>query len=164
MEIISEKKSNLAEDKEREELLQSLGENIAQFTKGVELLTTPIPGLSLFRSEDSDQIITHIYEPSICLITQGEKRIILGEEMIEYDHHHFLLASVHLPAIVQITPPPNQPILGIAFKLDRTEISQLMVDCALPLPTKQASSLGMTTGELNSSLLNAFKRLVDLLF
>ena len=36
------------------------------------------------------------HEPSICLIAQGSKRALLGDEVYGYDAHHFLLVSVDL--------------------------------------------------------------------
>ena len=57
----------------------------------------------------------------------------------------------------------EKPSLGIVLKLDQHEISQLMADSNLPPPRAQQSSRGMATGEVTSSLLTAFQRLIDLL-
>jgi AraC-like DNA-binding protein len=81
-----------------------------------------------------------------------------------YDAHHFLITSVDLPTVWQIIEASREkPCLGLVLKLDRREISQLMVDSHLPQPRAQQSSRGMATGEVTLPLLNAFQRLIDLL-
>jgi AraC-like DNA-binding protein len=105
-----------------------------------------------------------MYEPSICVIAQGAKRVILGDDTYVYDAHHYLITSVHLPTVVQIIDASEEkPYLGLRLTLNLREISQMMVDSNLPAPRVQQSSRGMATGEVTPPLLNAFHRLVDLL-
>ena len=105
-----------------------------------------------------------MYEPSICLVAQGAKRVLLGDDTYVYDAHHYLITSVHLPTVVQIIEASREkPYLGLRLKLDQREISQLMVDSNLPPPRAQQSSRGMATGEVTLPLLTAFQRLIDLL-
>jgi AraC-like DNA-binding protein len=81
-----------------------------------------------------------------------------------YDANHFLITSVDLPTVTQVTKAtPEKPYLGLVFKLDRREISQLMADSNLPLPREQQASRGMATGKVTLPLLTAFQRLIDLL-
>lgn len=51
---------------------------IAQLTEHGEFLTTPISGLSMFRKEEPTEPTTGMYEPSICMVVQGSKQVILG--------------------------------------------------------------------------------------
>jgi len=105
-----------------------------------------------------------MYEPSVCVVAQGAKRVILGEDTFIYDAHHYLITSVHLPTVVQIiNASEEKPYLGLRLTLNVREISQMMVDSNLPAPRVQQSSRGMATGEVTPPLLNAFRRLVDLL-
>ena len=147
-----------------EETFKAIGQNIAQLTEKGELHTTAIPGLSLFRRDEPTPLISSMYEPSICLVAQGAKRVLLGDDTYVYDAHHYLITSVHLPTVVQIIEASReQPYLGLRLKLDQQEISQLMVDSNLPLPRTQQSSRGMATGEITLPLLTVFQRLIDLL-
>jgi AraC-like DNA-binding protein len=141
-----------------------LGKSIARLTEKDELYTTAVPGLSLFRWNEPTEPITGMYEPSVCLIAQGAKRVRLGEDTFVYDAHHYLITSVHLPTVVQIIEAsPEKPYLGLRLMLDQREISQLMVDSNLPPPRAQQSSRGMATGEVTLPLLTAIQRLIDLL-
>jgi AraC-like DNA-binding protein len=144
--------------------IEALGKSIARFTEKDELHTTAVPGLSLFRREEPTEPITGMYEPSVCLVAQGAKRVRLGDDTFVYDAHHYLITSVHLPTVVQIIEASREkPYLGLRLMLDQREISQLMVDSNLPPPRVQQSSRGMATGEVTLPLLTAIQRLIDLL-
>lgn len=141
-----------------------LGTTIARLTEKEELYTSAVPGLSLFRRTEATEPVTGMYEPSVCLVAQGAKRVRLGDDTFVYDAHHYLITSVHLPTVVQIVEAsPEKPYLGLRLMLDLREISQLMVDSSLPQPRIQQSSRGMATGEVTLPLLTAFQRLIDLL-
>ena len=147
-----------------EAVREALGESIARLTSQDELLATAIPELVLFRKDGPTEPFSGMYEPSICLITQGAKRILLGEDSFTYDARQYLLTSVQLPTIVQVVEAsPAKPCLGLSLKIDLKVVSQLMVDSNLPAPHEQKSSRGMATGEVTLQLLTAFQRLVELL-
>ncbi len=147
-----------------EPAIAALSERIARWTEHGELYTTTVPGLSLFRRKEATEPISGMYEPSVCLVAQGVKRVLLGDDTYVYDAHHYLITSLHLPTIVQVLEAsPEKPYLGLRLKFDLREVSQLMVDSSLPQPRPQQSSRGMATGQVTLQLLNAFHRLIDLL-
>jgi AraC-like DNA-binding protein len=144
--------------------LDALRKGIARWTDRGDQIVTAIPGLSLFRREKPTDPISGMYEPSICMIAQGAKRVLLGDDTYVYDTRHYLITAVHLPTVVQIIEASREkPYLGLRLTLDRREISQLMADSNLPAPRMQQSSRGMATGEVTLALVNAFQRLIDLL-
>ncbi len=157
--VMSELKNN-----NMEVTLETVRNSIAQCTEKGEQQVTAVPGLSLYKRTEPTEPISGMYEPSICLIAQGAKRVMLGDDSYVYDAHNYLITSVNLPTIVQIIEAsPEKPYLGLKLKLDLREISQLMVDSNLPQPHAQKSSRGMATGEVTVPLLAAFQRLIDLL-
>ncbi|QEM69407.1 AraC family transcriptional regulator [Geobacter sp. FeAm09] len=157
-------KINDIEDSSRETAIAALRDSIARWTEQGELHTTAIPGLSLFRREEPTEPVSGMYEPSVCLVAQGAKRVLLGNDTYVYDAHHYLITSVHLPTIVQIIEAgPEKPYLGLRLKFDLREVAQMMADSNLPQPRAQQSSRGMATGEVTQPLLNAFLRLIALL-
>ena len=154
----------VVEDDRLSVAIGALGEIIARWTEKGEQHATAIPGLSLFRREEPTEPISGMYEPSICLVAQGAKRVLLGEDTYVYDPHHYLLTSVHLPTIVQIIEAsPEKPYLGLRLKFEQREILQLMADSNLPPPRAQQTSRGMATGEVTLPLVATFQRLIDLL-
>jgi AraC-like DNA-binding protein len=144
--------------------LEALGKSIARWTEQGDQPMTAIPGLSLSRRGEPTQPASHMYEPIICLIAQGAKRVLLGDDTYVFDAHHFLITSLDLPTVVQIIQASReQPYLSLRLKLDQREIAQLMVDSHLPPPRAQQSSRGMAIGEVTLPLLSACQRLLDLL-
>jgi AraC-like DNA-binding protein len=147
-----------------ENALEALGKSIARWTDKSDRVETVITGLTLYRRNEPSEPISIMYEPRICVVAQGAKRVLLGDETYVYDAHHFLITSVNLPTFAQIIKAsPEKPCLGLILKLDQRVMSQLMVDSNLPPPRPQQSSRGMATGEVTLPMLSTFQRLIDLL-
>ena len=156
--------SQFIESGSMEIALETLGNSIARCTEQGELHTTAVQGLSLFRRDEPTEPISGMYEPSICMVAQGAKRVLLGDDTYVYDAHHYLITSVHLPTVVQIIEASREkPYLGLRLKFDHRELSQLMADSNLPAPRAQQSKRGMATGEVTLPLLTAVQRLIGLL-
>lgn len=140
-----------------------LADRIARWTTGVNRFDTPIRGLALHRWETPTEQTSYMLAPSICLIGQGRKRLILGEETFVYDAHRFLITSVELPVITQIIEASSdKPYLGLTMDIDLKVIAQLMLGSDMPGgPSKDR--LGVAVGKVSPPLLDAFQRLLDLL-
>ncbi|MDK2858600.1 MAG: hypothetical protein PWQ89_1719, partial [Verrucomicrobiota bacterium] len=147
-----------------ESALKRLLNGIARSTEDGEKRTTAVSGLALFKREAPTEPIRGMYEPSICVVVQGAKRVMLGKETYIYDAYRYLLTAVHLPTMVQIVDAsPEKPYMGLRLKLDMREVAQMMADSNLPSPRTQQSERGMAVGEMTPPLLDAIRRLVDLL-
>lgn len=100
----------------------------------------------------------------MCVVLQGEKRVLLGTEDCSYAIGEFLLTSVDLPLAAEIRKAtPAEPYLGLTLKLDRNEIAQLTLDQNWPAPRPSRKHRGIGVGILSEALLDAFRRLVVLL-
>lgn len=147
-----------------DETLAGLATILARWTEQKQMLVTAIPDLGIFRYDKPTQPEGGLYEPSVCLIAQGSKRVVLGNETLVYDSRHYLITAVDLPTIIQITDASREkPLLGIVMRIDLKEIAQMMVAGELPQPQLRQASRGMATGEVTLPLLSAFRRLIDLL-
>ena len=152
------------ENPEMEGALEALGKSIARWTDKSDRVVTAIPGLTLYRRDEPSEPMSIMYEPRICVVAQGAKRVLLGDDTYVYDAHHFLITSVDMPTFAQIIKASREkPCLGLILKLDQRVMSQLMVDSNLPPPRPQQSSRGMATGEVTLPMLSTFQRLIDLL-
>jgi AraC-like DNA-binding protein len=162
--VVKRDSKPVVENKGLEVALETLGESIARWTDRGDRYETGVSGLSLHQRSEPSPPISIMYEPRICVIAQGAKRVLLGDDTYVYDTHHYLITSVDLPTVVQIINASREkPYLGLVLRLDQREISQLMVDSNLPPPHPQQSSRGMATGEVTLPLITAFQRLIDLL-
>ena len=141
-----------------------LAEKIARWTKDSNKFNTEIPALSFSRYEETTEPTSYLHKPSICLVAQGAKRVLLGDEVYVYDAFHFLITSVDLPVVVQVTEASREkPYLGLMLKLDLKEVAQLMVESNLPIQNAQKTQRGMAVSKVSLPLLNTFQRLIDLL-
>ncbi|HHG3185925.1 TPA: AraC family transcriptional regulator N-terminal domain-containing protein [Vibrio parahaemolyticus] len=143
---------------------QKLAKLIDRWTGDANQYDTPISGLRFSRWTTPTPPTSYTHNPSICLIAQGRKRVLLGEESFIYDANHFLISSVDLPIIANIIEASEeQPYLGLIMGLDLTEISQLIVDSELAFTQSKEAQKGIAVGGLSDSLLDAFVRLAELL-
>ena len=143
---------------------KALGERVARWTAQDSRIFTPLSALSMSRYTAPTQQSCYIHEPSLCLVAQGAKRVVLGKETFTYDAYHFLITSVELPVVAQvIEASQDKPYLGVVLQIDRRSIAQMLVESEVPLPRPQQASRGMVVSEVTLPLLNAFIRLIDLL-
>ena len=65
--------------------LDELEKTIARYTEHGDLTATAISGLSFFRRSEPSEPDRGMYEPSVCVIAQGAKRVVLGDDTFVYD-------------------------------------------------------------------------------
>ncbi len=79
-------------------------------------------------------------EPSVILVVQGAKQLILGGEAYPYSVDGFLITSLDLPANSEtVIASPDKPSLGLALKLDVRIIADLIAQGGLP-PAREPKS------------------------
>ena len=100
------------------ELLSELGALIARHCRNGRV-EPAIPGMILHRSETVTQTNPGIYEPRLCVVAQGRKRVILGERLYEYDAAKYLVVSVDLPVVAAVVEASRaSPYLAFSMRLD----------------------------------------------
>lgn len=144
--------------------MKSLANNLLGRIREQGEFTTPIPHLSFYRFDAPTAPTGYLLEPSVCLIFQGSKRVLLGENEQTHDGSCFFITSIDLPVISQILQASvERPYLGMVFKLDRMEIARLVVEGRLPPMKASATGQVFETGKVSKSLLGAISRMIDLL-
>lgn len=141
-----------------------LAEMIAGWTQGKHQVATAIPGLELHRRESPTEPHSYMFSPHLCLIAQGTKQILLGEEAYIYDATSFVVSSVELPLVSNIMEAsPEKPYLGLTLELDLQEISHLMLHDRLASRPEHPADRGIGVSKMTPALLNAVERLLELL-
>jgi len=122
-----------------------------------------VPGLSLYRRDGFCPPVSTLYEPSLSLVVQGRKRVVLGAETHEYGAGEFALTSVDLPTIAQVLDgAETYPFLSILLKLDPTAVKAMAAEIDLEgIPVTVAGS-AMAVGTASANLLDAISRLAAL--
>lgn len=77
---------------------------------------TPIPGVTLYTRSEPLHRTPGIYQPSICIVAQGCKRMHYGEYSHSYGRDRYLINSLTMPAEAEITDvSPERPFLGLSL-------------------------------------------------
>jgi AraC-like DNA-binding protein len=125
---------------------------------------TEIPGLRLYRRSVPTACASAAYEPSLVVFVQGQKRINVGKTTYLCDGANFLLTSVDLPVVSQVTrATEKEPILGLILKLEMPQVREILSQQEFYLREGSADARGMAVGVTSAELLDACSRLVDLL-
>jgi AraC-like DNA-binding protein len=122
-----------------------------------------IPGLRLHGATAPNPRINTIYRPSLCLVAQGRKQVLLNDRVFAYDPSQYLIVTVDLPVTGCIVHAgPQRPYLGLGLDLDPA----LIADLLLALPADETDSRpapGLAVSRLDDDLLDAMARLLQLL-
>ncbi|MBX7218720.1 MAG: AraC family transcriptional regulator [Blastocatellia bacterium] len=137
---------------------------IERFTGRDGAHATSIGSLVLFRATQPSQPVHSVYEPALCLVAQGSKEVLLGDEAYVYDQSRYLLVSVDLPLVSQVVEAsPETPYLSLRLALDPTDIGELLAEARLSEARPQPTQRGLTVSQLEPLLLDAILRLLHLL-
>jgi AraC-like DNA-binding protein len=124
---------------------------------------TAVPGLALYRASFTSDHDATVYEPSLCVVAQGAKEVIVGGETFRYDPSHSLLVFVDLPATSRvIEASPRRPCLAVRIALDLAVIGELLAETTSTASSPQ-SKRGLAVAPLDGHLQDAVERLVLLL-
>jgi AraC-like DNA-binding protein len=143
----------------REELVERIGQVVPE--DGVE---EPLPGLHLARASAPTEPLHGVSTPSLCVIAQGSKMVLLGESRYRYDPWHYLLATIELPSIGQVLEASKvQPYLSLRLELPPTVVSSVLLEAGYTSPRKQADARAIAVSLLDGNVLDAAVRLLRLL-
>lgn len=142
---------------------QPLADLIAQHAASDGVHQTAIPRLSLVRMSRPTEPVHGVHNPSLCIVVQGRKQVMLCEQVIEYAAGRHLVVSLDLPIVGQVIgATPEEPYLCMRLDLDLHLLGELVVAMnRLPEPLPGCKALGVV--ETSPELLDAATRLVRLL-
>lgn len=123
------------------------------------------PGVSAIRRSRTDtELVYTTYQPSVCIVAQGAKCVLLGEERFEYDEARLIVFSIDLPVAAQVTrASAAAPFLALRLDLNPQRVAELAANIyphgLPPVPEKR----GLAVGRSNAPIINAAARLLNLL-
>jgi AraC-like DNA-binding protein len=121
-------------------------------------------GLSLVRYSSPTPKDHGISSPAFCVIAQGSKEVLLGNECYRYDADHYLVTAAALPTATRVTEASEErPYLGVVLALDPALVGSVMVEAGHPAPREHAAVRAFEVSPLDADLLDAVVRLVGLL-
>ncbi len=134
---------------------------IEKYASGEGISRTAVGGMKTIRLSEINMQLPGVYDPSLCVIVQGKKQVLLKDEIYHYAPSEYLVVSVDLPVIGQVTQASaNRPYLCLQIDIDPRLVSELM------LQAHQASAetgRGIFVGDVDEPLADAVLRLARLL-
>lgn len=124
----------------------------------------PLHGLHVQRHSSPMVAVHDLYGPALCMIAQGRKEVLVGDDRYRYDPAHYLLITVELPVVSWVLDASRaQPYLSLHLELDLALVRAVAAEAALAPRQEPAHIKALSEGLLDASLLDAVVRLVRLL-
>ncbi len=139
-----------------------LVERIARLV-GDDRMIEPRKGLFLQRISSATEPVYGVSDPAFCVIAQGSKVMLVGDQRLRYDPAHYLLVTAEIPVTGEIIDAsPAQPYLSLRLQIEPTFVSSVMVEAHQTAPRNHGAMRALAVSPLDSSLLDAVVRLIRL--
>ena len=140
-----------------------LGALIERLAPAIGVHRTVLERVSLVQSSVTTLPMPTLYEPSLCFVASGRKRVELGDTSYVYDAATFLAVSVDLPvtgAVVEASV--DAPFLCLRLDIDTRLLGEMLH--GRPHPREPAvTPIGLVLGRSTPELTDAVARLLRLL-
>jgi len=143
----------------------ALAHRIAAYAPHDGTFDLRMPGMHASRYSRINADCVHgLQLPALCIIAQGAKRTIVGQEVFEYDTSRMLVFSVAVPVASQIAKASHtEPYLAFRLDLDPRKIAELLLKVfSQGLPPVQERR-AVYVAPLDASIVDAATRLMDCL-
>jgi AraC-like DNA-binding protein len=102
--------------------------------------------------------------PSLCIVAQGAKVVMLGSDVLEYDPARMLVFAVDLPVSGQLTRASRrEPFLGFKLDLEPARVAELAARVYPDGVPKPPDNRGLYVGHATDAIIDAVTRLLDLM-
>ena len=123
-----------------------------------------LEGIYLARASLPLKRVHSVVKPSFCVIAQGSKEVLLGENSYLYDSSHYLIATVELPRVSQVLEASRErPYLSFRLELTPALVGSVMMEVGQTVNLDPSDVRAMNVSPLDVNLQDAVLRLVRLL-
>ena len=145
--------------------LRGLANLIARYAPHDGVFPLRLPGTyALRRSQMNTEPAYATLGPSLCLVAQGAKALMLGNEVFEYDPARMLVFAVDLPVSGQVTRASRRdPFLGFKLDLDPARVADLAARVFPRGVPKPSDNRGLYVGRATDDIIDAVTRLLTLM-
>ena len=125
----------------------------------------PVPGVYALRvSRPYAELVHAVQRPALCIVAQGAKSVLLGQEVYAYDASRMLVAAIDLPVAAQVTrASPAEPFLCLRLDLDHHSLAELVLKVYPHGVPQTQEKRAVYTARSSASIVNAATRLLALM-
>src|SRR5262249_2313671 len=143
----------------RDELVERMARAIPE-----DGISEVYPGLFLGRSSQPTEKAHSVFKPAFCVIAQGSKHVLLGEELFRYDPGHYLISTVDLPIVSQVVEASKErPYLSFRLNLDGSLVASVTMESGIETKKGDETVKAMDVSSIDADMLDAVVRLARLL-
>jgi len=139
--------------------LDEMSRRIMRQTQGLARATA-IPRVGIGVVHQPSQPMSTLYEPMICLVLQGAKQVMIGDQTLRYDPACTFIASLELAVSgCVIEASPDKPYVAASLTIDRA----MLVDLLATMPSSpEGQTAGFAVTPVTPALLDAWGQLLAL--
>lgn len=118
-----------------------------------------VPGLHMTSLTHPIENPNCFYVLSVGMILQGQKRLLIGGETVDYKAGMMLVTSIDLPTSYEIGCSAKEPFISLSLKLNPSILAELLAEDVYP----QGESKAFCFDKISEELIEDFDRLIRLL-
>ncbi len=128
------------------------------------LATTPVPGLRIMSLEAPASDLHSVYRPLICLILQGAKRSIIGNEERLFSAGQSVIVSADMPVVGRVVQASqSEPYLAVSIELEMASLRELTAHMDSTCSQRSSEMVTLFVEDTEAALLDCALRLMRLL-
>ena len=116
------------------------------------------------RSRTYAQLAHGVQQSAVCIVAQGEKSVMVGPEVYEYNPSRMIVFSVDVPVASQVTRASlSEPFLCLRLDLDPQKVANLVLKVFPQGLRPVHESGGVYVGQADANIMSAAMRLIELM-
>ena len=143
-----------------------LTEAVWRFTEdqtGTSPFFTAVDGLIILRSDHAKPPDHLIFQPALCVVVQGAKWVMFGDQRCDYKAGQALVVNVEMPLNGRVAEAsPSEPYLGVIIGFDLPILREVLEALATPPRPSDDPRPGLFVTDLDEPLADCVLRLVRL--
>lgn len=145
--------------------LEKLAALLSRYTPHDGYINLPLPGVNVMRISQVDAVASRgMSSACICIVTQGAKRTIVGQDVYEYDNSRMVIYSTEVPIVAKILKAsPAEPYLCLTLDIDSKKLAEVAQKVFAEGAPKSKRSSAVFIGPANSQIVDAAIRLIELI-
>ncbi len=141
-----------------------IARRIDAVSDGDGFFLSDIEGLVLTRSRNETLPHHVLYRPALCVVAQGGKQVMLGEETLHYGEMQALVVNIEMPLVGNVTRASDKiPYLGIILEFDKRLMRDVLDQLNDPPKPSANHRPGVFVQDIQGPLADSVLRLVSLL-
>jgi AraC-like DNA-binding protein len=125
-------------------------------------IATAIPRVKLMRCDGPTELIPMLFDPALCLVVQGAKRILVGDQVLRYGAGMHFTSTVETPGLGSIVEASTDaPYLSMSLAFDPALIASILLD--MPPLAELPLQRSFAIEPADEQMIETWRRLLELL-